>query len=268
MGNVNAATITNETVAVWNQEVQQARSSLHKSRSPVQVQPASFDLGHGHEGKIMSVVSPEGRSRPIPSGYLHTWVGRVFIPEARAAELVSVLQDYPAYKDVYSPAVVSAELLTHNQETFQYRLKFVQKGFGVKAALLGTFQSEYEQVNSREGYSVTEATELTELRNVEGGGEEAVPQAKARGFVERSFTIVRYREVAGGTEVEVEALTLSREIPGSIRWIAMPLVRKFAAQTMTATLVRLSDRVQTVAAHRNTASTSQAPQHESFLERP
>ena len=168
----------------------------------------------------------------------------MFIGEVRASDVIAVLQNYDGYAGIYSPAVVESSLSSRAGDEFKYRLKFQNKGFGVKAKLLGDFRSEYFKLDAATGYSVTVATDLTELANAETSEERPLTTAQARGYVERIFTIVRYRECESGVLVEVETLTLSRDIPGSVRWLASPLIQRFSRNVMISTLDRLRNKVE------------------------
>jgi hypothetical protein len=191
-----------------------------------------------------AIPSAQGTMTAVPSGLVHHWTGTIFIANARMHHLLTVLQDYNAYAEFYKPAVVASKLLSHTPVEYNYRLKFVQKGFGVKAGLLGEFRTTYTQLNSGAGYSVTEATSLVELRNLEGHDEQPLSPEASHGYVERVFTIVKYRESGGGVWVELETLTLSRGVPSSVRWLIAPIIQRFSRQVMTDTLQRLRDKVQ------------------------
>lgn len=244
-----SAVLSPQGSEAWNNAIKQKQEELVRNPKLKAADASSVRLVRGvtKEAQIW-VEAAEGGNHAVPSGFLHDWVGYLFIPEANAQNLLAVLKDYSAYKDLYAPAVTASAPLSQRTnaesgERFEYRLSMVQNGFGVKTMLRATFESRYREISEHEGFSLTEATELQEVRRSEGGAEEDIPFAKAKGFVERSFTIVHYSEMNGGVIVRVESLVLSRDIPRTIRWIAMPLIRKFAAQTMTATLSRLNDGV-------------------------
>jgi len=179
----------------------------------------------------------------VPSGLIHHWTGSVFIPNVQAADVLSVLQGYESYADVYKPAVIESKLLSHTADAFNYRLKFVQKGFGIKAGLMADLRTTYYRPTPESGYSITEATQVFELQNPGTPEEKILPASATHGYVQRVLTIVRYQQSQGGVSVEVETLTLSRGVPGSVRWLIAPLVERFSRQTMATTLERLRDRV-------------------------
>lgn len=243
----HAATITDGTLQAWHESVQQSRVQLLKEaeapdrflwveRRPDHLEPVQFRDG-------LAIYSPHGGGVQVPSGLIHHWIGTVFIPNANMTELVSVLEDYDSYSAIYRPGVVESKLLSRDHDEFTYHLKFVQKGFGVKAGLLADFKSSYHRLAPDAGYAITEATSLTELTDPGTPEEHPLTQKASHGYVEKVFTIVRYRQANGGVYLQVESLTLSREIPVAIRWIATPLVLRFSRQTMADTLEHLRDRV-------------------------
>lgn len=246
-GSSPAATVTAGTLHAWDRAVRQARTELAgQASSPdcflwIDRQPGRLE--RARLGGAAWIYSPHGGGLAVPSGLIHHWIGTVFIPNVRLFDAVSVLQDYDSYAQIYQPGVISSKLLSRTGEEFKYRLKFVQKGFGVKAGLLGEFRSTYFRIDARTGYSVTEATDLVELQDAGGEAEQRLSMSAARGYVERVFTIVRYRETERGVYAEVDTRTLSRGIPVAVRWLIAPIIERFSRQTMADTLERLRDKV-------------------------
>ena len=240
-------TVTSKTLQAWNESIQQTRNELAEESCATDrfllIDRQPNKVAKIQSGEILAFHGPHGGLLPIPSGLIHHWIGTVFIPNASAANTVRVLQDYDSYAEIYKPAVTRSKLLTRKSDEFTYRLQFAEKGFGLKAGLLGDFRSKYYRLNSTTGYTITESTSLSELANPGTPDERIVPLAASRGYVEGVFTIVRYREATGGLYVEIETLTLSRDIPASVRWMVSPLVQRFSRQVMTGTLDHFRNQV-------------------------
>ncbi len=151
------------------------------------------------------------------------------------------MQDYDRYAQLFPPALVESRLIAHTGDVFDYRVKFVQKGLGVKAGLLADFRSRYVPFDARSGYIETEATKLIEIQNPGKPDERRLSFEEAKGLIEKSFSVMRYRETGNGVVIQIESITLSRDIPGSLRWLVSPFVRRFARQTMSSTLDRVRD---------------------------
>ena len=243
-----ASTVTANALAAWEKYVQQSKVELTRQSGnpdhflPIHRQPAKIE--RARSGENPAVPSVQGEMVVVPSGLIHHWMGTVFVPNVRAFDALAVLQDYDSYAELYKPGVIHSKLLSHKPDEFSYRLKFVQKGFGIKTGLLGEFRTTYFQLNERTGYSVTEATQLVELQNPGSPDEKPLSTSASHGYVEKVFTIVRYQQSDRGVSVEVETLTLSRGVPASVRWLIAPIVERFSRQAMAGTMERLRDRTQ------------------------
>ena len=241
---LNAAHVTPATLAAWDEQIRAMRSQLEREADAA-ARESSLLVADEQFGDrfAVHVESAQPGGKPVPAGLIHHWTGTEFLPNVRAFDLIAVLEDYDAYSQTYAPAVVESCLLNREGDDFVYRLKFIQKAMGVKAGLLAEFQSTYVRLSYGSGYSITEATQLTELENPGRANERTLSPSDSHGYIERIFTVVRYREVEGGVWVEVDAMTLSRDVPAALRWMVTPFIQRLSRQTMTTTLERLKDKV-------------------------
>ena len=151
----HAATVTANTITAWEKYVQQSKAEL----TCQSCNPDHFLSAHGRPAKTERVRSGENLTAPsaqgemiaVPSGLIHHWMGVVYVPNVRIFDVLTVLQDYDSYAEVYNPGVIHSKLLSRRPNEFSYRLKFVQKGFGIKAGLLGEFRTTYFQLNEHAG---------------------------------------------------------------------------------------------------------------------
>ncbi|MBV8829770.1 MAG: hypothetical protein JO108_11150 [Acidobacteriaceae bacterium] len=255
--NAEAATIKTETLAAWDQRIAESETKVIAERAD----PERFvSAAHGKAAKAQLLNAAEGPAiwggmSAVPSGLIHHWTGVVFVRDAHARDLVRVLQDYDAYSDIFKPAVVESNLVGQTSSSFRYRLKFVEKGFHVKAGLAGDFRTDYFRLDDETGYTITQAERLVELQNPATANEKELLFDASHGYVERMFTIVRYHETAGGLSVELESIVLSRNIPAAVRWMVAPLVERFSRQTLSSTIKSLSEAVEHSRALESAAST-------------
>ena len=234
--NASAAHYSSATLAAWDQQVLKARRQLERETQD----PNAFLIA---DKSAPAIDSTEPSGHPIPEGLIHHWFGTALIPHANAAALLAVLQNYEAYPQLFPPALMEALLMDHDGGVYTYRLKFIQKALGYRSGLLGNFQSRYVALDAGTGYVVTDALKFTELQNPGKPNERELSLAESKGFMERSLSIMRYRQTNEGVIVRIESITLSRDVPGSIRWLVNPFIRRFARQTMSSTLDRLTDGV-------------------------
>jgi hypothetical protein len=242
-----AATITPGTLDGWNEYLQWTKARLAAEAE----HPGKFLFVDSHPrekerieaGDVVATHPGQEAFVPVPKGLIHDWVGMLFIPNTDVRSALMVMQDYERYPETYAPGVASAKLIEHANDDFTYELKFIQKGFGVKTGLMGKFRTHYVELNERTGYSVTSTLDMAELADAGKPEERRLPLAASHGYVENEFTVVRYRGADCGVYMEVESITLSRDIPGSVRWFVTPLVQRFSRQVMTDALDRLRNRV-------------------------
>jgi hypothetical protein len=231
-----AAHVTAETLAAWDEQVQTARGQVERDAKS----PQTF-LTSQVPGFLIESSEPSGY--PIPNGLIHHWFGTELIPHARVPSLLSVMQHYDAYAEIFPPAVVEAHLLNRDGDTFDYHVKFIQKALGVRSGLLADFRSRYVQIDERSGYIVTESVKLIELQSPGKPDERQLSLAESKGYIQKAFTLLRYRQTDQGVLIQVESMTLSSDVPSSVRWLVSPFIHKFARQTMSSTLERIRDRV-------------------------
>ena len=180
----------------------------------------------------------------VQSGLIHHWIGAVFLPKTTAAEFIHAVQDYSNYANTYKPAVTRSKLLTQDGDQFTYTLTVVSKTLSFKTGLRGEFQSRFVSESSAAGYSISQSTKLRELDDPDGPHEHDLSPNQDHGYVQRILTVVRYREEKDGLFAEVESVTLSRDIPAPVRWIANPIVERVSREVMTATLDTLKEKLQ------------------------
>jgi hypothetical protein len=93
------AELSPETLTAWDAYVQaqDARAADYSSATPFLWSDESADrLRRLHNGE--TVVAPFGENpHRVPHGLIHHWIGAVFLPGARLAEVLSVVRDYGEY---------------------------------------------------------------------------------------------------------------------------------------------------------------------------
>lgn len=83
------------------------------------------------------------------------------------------------------------------------------------------------------------ATKIVEIEGAGTGRESAKRQGQDRGFLWRMNSYWRYQEVPEGVIVELESLTLSRNIPLGLGALVQPIIDGIASESMTRTLTNL-----------------------------
>ena len=257
----NAATLDPITEKAWDQYVDSAtRHMEHRLAAGncfLWVDESPERLARVKAGEI--VVSPAEHRNPVPvpSGLIHDWLGAVFIPNVSIPQVLKVVRDYSHYADLYQPDVADSRALSRGdladgEAQDRFSMTLINKALSFRTAVEADYEMRYIRVDDRRMFSIARTTRVQEVEGLGSPDQRLLPVGTGRGIIWRMFDITRYMERDGGVYVEFEALALSRDIPGSIRWFVDPLVRRIAKNSLAASLRDTENAVRTRAelAHR------------------
>ena len=180
-------------------------------------------------------VTEGGRRIEIPSGMVHHWVGAVFVPGLHVNQAVALLQDYDRHAQVYRPSVVRSNVLERNGDRWRIFLRFYMKK--VIAVTVNTESvAEFVSHGPDRVASSIRSTRIAEVEDAGQAGEREKPVGRDGGYLWRLNTYWRFLERGGGTYIECESVTLTRDIPLGFGWLVGPFVTSIPRDTLTFTL--------------------------------
>lgn len=239
------AELSPETLRAWDAYVQSqnARLAEYSSATPFLWSDESPDrLRRLHNGE--TVVAPFGENpHRVPHGLIHHWIGAVFLPGARLAEVLAVVRDYGKYKDFYAPNVIESRLLrqTDMEDTFSVRM--LNKAVVARFALDTEFQDSFTRLDDKRWYSISYTIRVREVENYGTPDERDAPANTGRGLIWRLYSISRFEQRDGGVYVELEAVALSRNVPGGLGWLVDPIVRRTSRASLHVSLEKTGEAV-------------------------
>src|SRR3954447_4977110 len=239
------AELTPATLKAWDAYVQaqNARVAEYSNATPFLWSDQSPDrLRNLHNGE--TVVAPFGENpHRVPHGLIHHWTGAVFVLGARLDDVLSVVRDYGKYKDFYAPNVIESRVVrkTATEDTFSLRL--LNNAVVATFALDTQFQSTFGQIDQNKWYSISYTTRVREVENYGLSDEHEAPAYTGRGLIWRLYSISRFEQRDGGVYVELEAVALSRDVPGALRWLVDPIVRRTSRSSMQVSLQKTGKAV-------------------------
>lgn len=240
-----AAELRPETLKAWDAYVQtqNARASKYSDARPFLWSDQSPDrLRRLHNGE--TVVAPFGENpHRVPQGLIHHWIGAVFLPGARLNDVLSVVRDYGKYKDFYAPNVIESQVLRQTDTEDTFSLRMLNKAVAAKFALDTEFQNTFERIDENKWYSLSYTTRVREVENYGLLDEQEAPANTGRGLIWRLYSISRFEQRDGGVYVELEAVALSRDVPGGLRWLVDPIVRRTSRSSMHISLEQTGEAV-------------------------
>src|SRR5471030_2487121 len=176
-------------------------------------------------------------ARPIsrsPAAW-YTTVGAVFIPGATVDYTLARLQNYDGHKDIFRPDVIDSRLLSHSGNDFHIYLRLVKKKV-VTVVLNTEFDVRYTEVDKTRWRSVSRSRKIAEVERAGKPDERELPAGTGQGFLWKLTTYWRFVERDGGTWVECEAVSLTRDVPMGLGWIVEPIIRNLPRESLFNTL--------------------------------
>jgi hypothetical protein len=184
-----------------------------------------------------------GASIGCPGGMIHHWAGVVFIPGATVADVLSVVEDYDQNAVYYSPDVERSKLEARNGDHFRVYLRF--RRHKVITAVLNTeHEVDYFHDAPGKAHSRSSAVRIAEVENAGKSDEREKTPGDDSGYLWRMETWWRFQEGDGGTYVQSEVVSLTRDIPVGLGWLIEPFVTAIPRETLTFTLEATRRAVQ------------------------
>jgi hypothetical protein len=176
-----------------------------------------------------------GAAIPVPGGLIHHWIGTVFIPGATLDQTLAFMQDYDHKVEYFKPDILQSTTLRHSGGDYFVHIRFYTKK--VITTVVDTDQNvHYERVDRTHAWSRSATTRVQEVSNPGERDETLEPVGHDRGLLWRMNTFWRFEQKDGGTYVECQAVSLSRDIPTGIGWMVGPFVASVPKESLTFTL--------------------------------
>jgi putative flippase GtrA len=187
-----------------------------------------------------TIVDANGSEFSIDGGLVNHWRGTVFVPKVKLDNLLKVLQepqtDKHKQEDVLSSRVVSRDGDSQKVYLRLRRTKFVTVVYDTE------YDVDYKRLAPDRAISNSISTKVVEIENAGTPKERALPEGNDHGYMWRLNSYWRYKQFEDGVLVEIESLTLSRDLPAIIGPLIRPIVTSTARESMTRTLASVRAR--------------------------
>jgi hypothetical protein len=176
----------------------------------------------------------------IEGGLVNHWRGTVFVPNVNLDAMLRVLQepqtDKHKQEDVLASRVVSRDGDSQKVYLRLRRTKFVTVVFDTE------YDVDYKRLTPDRALSNSISTKVVEIENAGTPRERALPEGNDSGYMWRLNSYWRYKQFDDGVLVEIESLTLSRDLPAIIGPLIRPIVNSTARESMSRTLASVRAR--------------------------
>ena len=173
-----------------------------------------------------------------PDGLIHHWVGTVFVPGVGVKEAVALMQDYDRHSAYFAPAIARAKLLGRDGNRFRVALRFYVKKI-ISVTMDTENEAEFFHPDPTRAHSRIRSTRVTEIADAGTPRERPKPPGEENGFMWNLNTYWRFAERDGGTYIQCESLTLTRDVPFALAWIIRPIVTQMPKESLTFTMTKV-----------------------------
>ncbi|MDP3717377.1 MAG: hypothetical protein Q8T13_06395 [Acidobacteriota bacterium] len=191
---------------------------------------------------VTRAVARDGAASEIEveGGMINHWRGTGFVPNVKLDVLLKTLQEPQADKhkqeDVLSSRVVQTG---ENSQKLFLRLRRTKL---ITVVYDTEYDTTYRRIAADRALSNSISTRIVEVENAGTPQERALPEGNDHGFMWRLYSYWRYKQVGDGVVVEVESLTLSRNLPFLFSPFLRPVVNSTARDSLTRTLTSMRVR--------------------------
>lgn len=248
MGNCSAAQLSPAAERTFDNYIANVEARLSQQHAKLETHLASFppDAGRRNawERQLMSgdvhLEAVNGGNRPLDRALLHHWRGAAFVPNCTPQDMVTLLRNVDHAPRNYAPEVVSSRVLTDDGETATLAMRLKEHKV-LTIVLDGEFAFGVRLGDDR-GYSASRSTHLWQIDKAGTGGERRRPEGDDDGFLWRlnSYWSFARATVDGashpGLLIEMEAVSLTRDIPVGLGWLIAPIISDFPRETLGFTL--------------------------------
>lgn len=197
-----------------------------------------LDENTGQKAKARSgeivVHQIEGDVIDVAKGLIHHWIGAVFIPRGDIEKLVDLLQDFDRHEQIYAE-VLEAELLGREGDIVRSRMK-TRKKYVLEVVLDMELEAHYQEMSDRRYVVRSYTTRVREVKNAGTPKESVLPDGKGTGFLWRLYSYWRLEQADDGIFVELETVSLTRNIPWGLGYVIKPFIRAVPQESMVTTL--------------------------------
>jgi hypothetical protein len=171
----------------------------------------------------------------IPDGIIHDWTGITFVPGVTLQQTLTALQDYDRDADYYRPTVLRAKLLSRAGNSFRVFLR-LKETYVLTVVFDTEYEIQYLTIDSTHAASISHSTRITEIESAGSPQEHATAPKDNHGFLWRLNSYWRFYQADGGVYIQCDAISLTRDVPAGLKWLAGPFIERVPRESLNFTL--------------------------------
>lgn len=170
----------------------------------------------------------------VAKGLVQDWTAVAFVPGAKKAKAVAVLEGFSRHGSIY-PEVVEGRVEKEEMgRIFGYHR--IRKKKILEVNLEARYTLTQLPVAANRYFSRSVATEITEIEDAGTKKERRLQAGHDHGFLWRLHTYWTLEETPQGLWMEVRSISLTRDVPTGLGWVVKPLLRDLPKESLEAVM--------------------------------
>jgi hypothetical protein len=234
-----AADLKPATVTAFDRYIDQTEQRLNQRKTFLWADESADRARRIRAGEV--VVEPTG-AKPIidvSDGLIHDWTGSVFVPGVNLASTLAHVEDYDHSRTRHRE-VMESRIVSHKGNDYVVFMRLMKKKM-ITVVLDTEHDIHYFPVDATHWRSQSRTVKIAEVDNPGKRDEKEMPAGTGHGFLWKLDTFWRFEERDGGTWIECEAISLTRDIPTGLGWLIEPIVRSLPHDSLENTLRETSN---------------------------
>lgn len=183
-------------------------------------------------GRAAGIIKNAGAD--VSKGLIQDWTAVAFVPGAKKAQAVAVLEGFSRHASIY-PEVVEGRVEKEEKGRI-YGYHRIRKKKLLEVNLEARYTLSQLPTAANRYFSRSVATEITEIEDAGTKKERRLPQGQDHGFLWRLHTYWTLEETPQGLWMEVRSISLTRDVPTGLGWVVKPLLRDLPKESLAAVM--------------------------------
>ena len=229
-----AADLKPATVQAFDRYISQTEQRLAARKTFLWSDESAERTRRVRAGEV--VVEPtNGKAlQEVPDGLIHDWVGAAFIPGKSVEATIAHVQDYDHARTQHRE-VMDSRIVSHKGNDFVVYMRLLKKKV-ITVVLNTEHEIHYLPLDKTHWRSNSRTNKIAEVDNAGKSDEREMPPGTGHGFLWKLYTYWRFEERDGGTWMECQAISLTRDIPTGLGWLVEPIIRSLPKESLENTL--------------------------------
>lgn len=240
-----AATLTPSASAAFDAYIAEVEARLAVQHS----RPETYVSNSTPAPGTVRIEAIHGGTWKAGGALLHHWRAAARVEGVRAEDLLDLLRDYDHLARYYAPDVVSSHALARDGDRVRLAMRFKKKQV-ITVVLDAEFDTRTALSVPGRGYSVSRSTSIRQVEHAGTARERALPVGDDDGLLWRLNSYWSFIETPSGLLMELEAVSLTRDVPTGLGWIVMPIIRDLPRKSLEFTFDATRKALAAIAARR------------------